>query len=123
WHPLSPSLSSYPNLLTISSNLLTTSIMLPQLDSSKKSKPSTPPTTKRCGIRKRIDDLFSTKKPNPNSEEFNGNEDAEDALPMRVLSPRSSGFDPTTPKRKHHSVSFRKRRSKTLSPSSRHDTI
>lgn len=94
------------------------STMLPQLDGSKTSKPSTTSTTSRCGLRTRIANLFGSKKYKPKAAEVNRSDEVDNASPMRVLTPRSTASVPPTSKPKHLSFSFRKRRSKTFSQSS-----
>ncbi|KAH7345925.1 hypothetical protein BKA66DRAFT_603019 [Pyrenochaeta sp. MPI-SDFR-AT-0127] len=92
--------------------------MPPQTDGVNESKRTTPPSTQRPGFRKRIANLFrsSGKKPDMDSDQISGDEVTEDTSPMRVISPRVTELEPSTPRRKEHSFSFHTRRSKAFAP-------
>ncbi|KAF1842113.1 uncharacterized protein K460DRAFT_178982 [Cucurbitaria berberidis CBS 394.84] len=97
---------------TTSTQPLPATTMLPRLDGTSESKA----ITQRARISKRIANLCSTKKSDSSSEEFDGDEEIDNTSPMRRLSPRATGYDPSTQQRKERTISFRKRQSKISRP-------
>ncbi len=98
--------------------------MLQQLDGTggRKRSPPSPSSSTTTGKR-RCCPLCGPRESPTESREFVIDAQADESIPMRLISPRATKFDPTTKQRKRSKCPWFKRRKSKRSSTSTHDSV